>query len=362
MPAKTPVISDREKAGLRGPVRQCTEERTNPAVSGYPEMKFISTTEYDIEGKIAKITHINQDGSKWISSNSYDEQGRLVKTVSGKADAPADETIYHYDEKGRLNGYSGRGAMGSETTRFEYNEHSRKTRIVTSNEPASTNGPYAANSFVYSIEGSDLYYPVSQGGMVKTVYDENDWPIETQVYSAGGEMMQRLVRRYDAAGRPTETRVILGDITGLLPAEMKAQLMNEPGATQEMQRQLAELLGAQNEMVKTSYVYDPEGRLIEKRDQLGYNHETVTSFVYDGNGNKIKETSKTSGDANPPRSGHNAQNTTATADGSRQESEVTYTYKYDSYGNWTEQAMQSKSSPGGTFENAGLTRRTITNY
>jgi hypothetical protein len=65
-----------------------------------------------------------------------------VKTTFGKADAPAEETIYHYDDKGRLASYAGRGAIGSETTRFEYDEQGRKTRVVTSNVPASPAGPY----------------------------------------------------------------------------------------------------------------------------------------------------------------------------------------------------------------------------
>jgi hypothetical protein len=48
--------------------------------------------------------------------------------------------------------------------------------------------------------------------------------------------------------------------------------------------------------------------------------------------------------------------------GSPQESEITYRYKYESYGNWTEQAMQSKSRRDSAFENADICRRTITYY
>src|SRR5438128_774821 len=50
--SKDPRMSDREKAGLRGPVKRCTEERVTLAVGGYPEMKFSYTTEYDPGGKI----------------------------------------------------------------------------------------------------------------------------------------------------------------------------------------------------------------------------------------------------------------------------------------------------------------------
>lgn len=359
---KTPGISDLEKAGLRGPVRECTQESTTPGFAGHPETKYSNTAEYDTEGRVIKTVVFGQDGNKWISSRIYDEHGQLMKTSSGQADAPMNETIYHYDEKGRLSGYASPGAMGRETTRFEYDEKGRKTRVVTSNEPASTSGPYGATSFMYNGEGTDLYYPAPNGGSVRTLYDENDRPIETRIYSAEGQMLQRLFQSYDAAGRPSETKVVLGDITAILPAEMKAQLLAEPGAAQEMQRQLAQLLGAESEMFKTSYVYDPGGNLIEKRLHVGYNQETVTSFTYDGNGNKIREISKTFGDVNPPRNDAGVRAATAALDEGALGSEVTYSYKYDEYGNWTEQAAYSKLPPEGASGNATVCRRTIAYY
>ena len=359
---KSLAMSAREKAGLRGPVRECTEERTRPAFPGFPEAKFTNATEYDMEGRIVKTVAINPDGSKWISSNVYDDQGRLAKTISGKADGSVDETIYHYDEKGRLVDYTGRGATGSETTRFEYDQQGRKTRVVTSNVPASPAGPYGGTSMAYALEGLDLYHPVPQGGTVKTLYDESDRPVETQVYTAEAQMMQRLVQSYDAAGRPTETKVVLGDIAAVFPAEMKAQLLNEAGGAEELQRQVAQLFGGQGEMFKTSYVYDAQGRLTEKRVHVGYSQEMVTSYVYDNNGNKIKETSKTSGDANPPRNDGGVQVATADAAASTQDSEVTYIYKYDGYGNWTEQTTHSKPRPDGASENSAICLRTITYY
>src|ERR1700730_13959093 len=99
---KTPAISDREKAGLRGPVRDYTEETTTPAFAGHPETKYTSTSEYDTEGRVIKTIVSGQDGSKWISSRIYDVHGQLVKTTSGNADATMVETTYRYDEKGRL--------------------------------------------------------------------------------------------------------------------------------------------------------------------------------------------------------------------------------------------------------------------
>jgi hypothetical protein len=45
-------MSDREKAGLRGPVQQCTEERTTPAFENFPATSYVSINKYSPEGRI----------------------------------------------------------------------------------------------------------------------------------------------------------------------------------------------------------------------------------------------------------------------------------------------------------------------
>ena len=42
--------------------------------------------------------------------------------------------------------------------------------------------------------------------------------------------------------------------------------------------------------------------------------------------------------------------------------EGTYSYKYDGYGNWTEQTTHSKPRPDGASEDSAICRRTITYY
>jgi YD repeat-containing protein len=341
MPEKKPwPKSDRENAGLRGLVRQCTEERTTHAGPGFPEIKFSSTTEYDREGGILSSSHINSDGSKWTVTFFYDAQRRLLKTSSGQPDGPLEATTYLYDEVGRLVNVEGKNPL-NESTSFQYDEFGRKTRILKSNLPPSTQGAYGTTAMSYSLVGLDLYHPVPHGGMAKTLYDEGDRPIETQVYDADGHIIQRLVQSYNAAGQILETKVILEDIAAILPAELKTQLLAEPGAAEELKDQLAALLGAQSEMFKTSYIYDAEGRLTEKNDHLGYSQETVTKFVYDSHGNKVEEHTITSGDPNPQRSEPGSLDASAAA--SSRESEVSHIYKYDSHGNWIEQVVRSKS-------------------
>jgi len=355
---KTPAASAREKAGLRGPVRQCTEERTTPPSPGYPETKYARTTEYDAEGRVVKTVAINPDGSKWISANTYDEHGRLVKTTSGHENGPVDETTYQYDEKGRIVAYAEPGSR-NQTTRFEYDADGRKTRVVTSTLPSSPAGAYGETSMGVSVEaGEDLYYPTPLGGMVKTLYDKSDRPTELQVYVAEGQLLQRLVRNYDSAGRLVETKVVLENISAMVPADMAKELLNQPGAAEEVQRQLTQLLGAEREFYKITYTYDSEGRMTEKHDHLGHSQETATKFFYNNQGDKIEERRTTSGDPNPPDAAH----ASAAPHAMGVESSLAYVYKYDGYGNWIEQAMQSKSHPDGVSQDVGICRRTITYY
>jgi YD repeat-containing protein len=191
-------------------------------------------------------------------------------------------------------GYS-QPSSRNQVTRFEYSENGRKTRVATSTLQPSSDGPYGKDSMLLSLEfGEDLYYPTPLGGAVKTLYDENDRPTELQVYVAGGRLIERLVRTYDSAGRPVETKAVVEDISAMFPADFAKELLNQPGAEEELQRQLSELLGPQREFGKITYTYDSEGRVTEKHNNFGPT-EIVTKFIYNNQGDKIEERTTTSG-------------------------------------------------------------------
>jgi hypothetical protein len=83
-------ISDREEAGLRGPVKTCVEERTEPPDG----TKYSTTTEYSPDGRLLTTQHTGSDGTEWIKTQSYDADGRLTKTSWGKVGEPGDESLY----------------------------------------------------------------------------------------------------------------------------------------------------------------------------------------------------------------------------------------------------------------------------
>jgi YD repeat-containing protein len=359
---KVPTMSEREKAGLRGPIKQWTDEQVMPAVKGFPERLFSYTTEYDPDGKILSVSNLNSDGSTWLVAYTYDAQGRLLKTSSGRPGGPTEETIYTYDEKGRLAEIKGNG-RSNESMRFEYDDQGRKTRIVTSNAKPTARGAEAAQGMSVSLDRGDLYYPAPAGGTVKTLYDERDQATESQVYDADGQLTTRLVRTYDTEGRLTETKMVMENVEFMLTAEMREQMSAESGAMQELKQQFAQLGGGPQGMFRSSYTYDAEGRVTEKRDHVGASQETVTKISYNEHGDKMEEHSRTSGDPNAPEGiPGNEGALNAPAAGVPEETEVSFIYQYDSFGNWTEQTVLVRSHPHETFTQSSSSHRTITYY
>jgi YD repeat-containing protein len=231
-----PTMSDREKAGLRGPVEQCFEETITPPGPDYPESRFASTINYDRVGRRLHFSSTLTNGSKSMASYTYDSRGHLLKTTSSEPSGPVIETNYTntFDEKGRLIGISGDGEQSST---FQYNDQGRKTQIVTSELKLSPSGTDPRPASMISIENDDLYWPPPVGGHVKTFFNERDQPTETQVYGTNGHLTSRMVRRYDAEGRVAESNFVVENIIeSIVPAEDLEQLMADPAATEEMNK------------------------------------------------------------------------------------------------------------------------------
>ena len=119
-------MSDRDKAGLRGPVKTVLDEQTFSGADGQ-QLLTTTTTHYAPDGRILEVRTGNPDGSEWVTSYSYHSDGRLLKTVSGKVNsAPSSETTYSYDEAGRLVGLK---PGDKNRIRYEYDDKGRKSFI-----------------------------------------------------------------------------------------------------------------------------------------------------------------------------------------------------------------------------------------
>jgi YD repeat-containing protein len=232
-PAKPPMLSDREKAGLHGPVEECTVESTTSPGPNSRAWRMVTTTKYDPDGRMYQSGYVNNDGSKGMGTLTYDAQGHLLSAVGESKDGVS-ATIYNYDAQGRLIGITGER---DRSTTFEYDEQGRKTRIVKSDQDASSSGANHGG-FGVSIEkeNTDLLLFPPAGATVKTSFDENDQPIEAVVYAANGDVMSRVTRAYDAKGRVTESSAVIESFNNFLPPKERARLAADPAASEELDR------------------------------------------------------------------------------------------------------------------------------
>ena len=98
------LMTDRDKAGLRGPVKTVLNERSFSGADGQ-QFLMSTMTEYAPDGRILEQRIGNSAGSIWVTSYTYYADGRLLNTVSGKARSAADsQTTYLYDDARRLVG------------------------------------------------------------------------------------------------------------------------------------------------------------------------------------------------------------------------------------------------------------------
>ena len=179
-------MSDREKAGLHGPVRTCVDETIDPRGG-----KSTITTEYGPDGRLLISRRTYSDGSEWIRTQTYDSGGRVAKIVSGKIDEIGVESLYSCDESGRLLTLTNHPQKGGRID-FQYDDHGLKTTIQSFDPEtlhrAQSTG-YVGSPWDAAIHAG-VGVPV--GGKIVTTYDESDRPTEVQIRDEVEQVVSRM--------------------------------------------------------------------------------------------------------------------------------------------------------------------------
>jgi YD repeat-containing protein len=360
---KVTPLSDREKRGLRGPVKSCGEEHTYLGTTireGRQQLgvKSWNMTEYDLEGRVVSTRWSNSDGSEFVTQYTYDLSGRLLKMSQGNETEKLAETVYSYGDDGRLLKVTNSRTADNPVV-FRYDDHGSKTKVQASR--AADYRPNLASNADALFESADTPPNLPGGGTATTIYDEQDRPVEVQVRDANGELVSRALRTYDAEGRVAEEKDVLQSPEMLIPAEQRAKILQaarEQGEPPEevlkqLRAQLTTLMGGQSGVVSVSHEYDSQGRIKQTRRRV-FNREQQIDITYNQQGDKLLEITR--------ESALFGENPDATAPLRPTYSEVRYSYKYDERGNWTEQAVSYRSSPDDTFGPPTVTTRTLTHY
>ncbi len=214
------MISDREKAGLRGPVRSVEDERTYPAVTASdgtfdPELKSWMKTEYDRDGRISAMW--GRDSSRehglgatiYVTRYTYTASGQLERMKREKGGDADGETVYRYDDRGRLESITNSKDPGNPIA-FHYDAEGRKSKVAIAKPVEAPEGVGERMAISYSPEylfdagsGSPS---LPDGGSAETLYDDHDRPTEVQTRDAGGEIVFRMLRVYDDQGHVLEEK------------------------------------------------------------------------------------------------------------------------------------------------------------
>src|ERR1700737_3518326 len=272
-------MSDRDKAGLRGPVKTVLDEQTFSGADGQ-QLLTTTTTHYAPDGRILEVRTGNPDGSEWVTSYTYHSDGRLLKTVSGKVgSAASSETTYSYDKAQRLVGVK---SGDKNQIRYQYDEKGRKSVIESyDSKPLPPNMAYAPHW-----EGTDLGFAPYPGGTLTTSYNEQGVATGAELHNADGTLLGHIVRKFDAGGRVIAEEQAADAPQVNLPEELQSNLNPE-----QMKSVGAMIAGMQNSVI--SYSYDAQGRVTERHRSGRVFVEQVTVTTYNDHGDKASERQST---------------------------------------------------------------------
>jgi YD repeat-containing protein len=114
-------VSDREAAGLRGPVAVCETEQL--------ERGIVTRESFRRDGKLTERWHRNRGRSEWTMVRQYDADRRILEE---KRTGPSPQTMaYRYDAKGRLARVDVRSPDGAERVQESYLYYDDQTSVVT---------------------------------------------------------------------------------------------------------------------------------------------------------------------------------------------------------------------------------------
>lgn len=190
-------MSDRDKAGLRGPVRIVISEQTFSLADG-KQVVTTNISEYARDGRKLEERWVNSNGPEWVTKYSYHSDGRLSKIQSGNAgSAPDSETKYLYDDARKLVGMQSGDKVQA---RYHYDEAGQKSLTVTFEAMRlAPNTAYASHW-----EGTDLGFAEYLGGTLTTFYNEHDVATGAEFRDLEGKLVGHIVRKFDRDGRVTE--------------------------------------------------------------------------------------------------------------------------------------------------------------
>lgn len=291
-------ISDRELAGLRGPVALCETEQLKRG--------FVTKESFRRDGQWTERWHRNPDGSEWTIVRRYDPDGRLIEEE--QTGPPAQTLAYSYDAEGRLARIDVRLPDGTERVQESFLYRDDQTSAIT----LYIDPPLREKKVVVSVE-SMLHMSID-AVCIMTIRDSGKKLIKKVLYDADGRVIRRVLFRYDGDGRLVEEGEI--DFGDHLRADMR-----------------------------NSFRYDAEGHCIETDSYWGEFGGQRKTRSYNERGDLKEERVE-------PLPGRVVLH-------ERVPWSAHYDYEYDAHGNWTSRTEQVQRLDSGAPIRSEVTRRKL---
>ncbi len=345
---------------LRGAVKQCVEETTFVGTEGTPAQTRSITRTFSPAGQLIEDRMTQSNSPDFVTHYSYDAVGRLIHRSSGDSGRGL---AYHYDDRGKLISVTSEAKWPPSTT-YEYNgDHLARMVEHWPEIPREPNTAFAAMPW----EKGDVPFPPPSGGTVTTLYDEKERPTGAEVRDADDVLIRRIVRHYDEQGHIAGDELTSED-TNTITLPLPKELPDEFAKMNELQlKAMSRFMNQALIDSKSSYKYDANGRVIEKRVVGGMFAEQVTTLRYNDHGDITDEISDKVMDPNFGREFGMDDQGNMVPQGppqvvSPQHSEGHYEFEYDAQGNWTKKTSAWRSDKNTEFKQLSVTRRTITYY
>jgi hypothetical protein len=341
--------TDREKHGLRGPVRSVHVETAQfEEQDGQVAEKpwFSHTTTFNRGGWLTEQINRNPDGSEWRTVSDYSDSCKLLVTRTyDPSGALSGEVRYIYDDEGRLVAEQHVTQDGEVTTptTYAYDGGGGKIKVQELDFPGGA-------GVLIGIEGTSTSVSAGEAKRIETRYGDRGEAVEVKVFNYAGSLVSRVEITRDARGNPLEETQYVGDVVPFGPCASDSCPTEEMAALTEEQKEefaaeVARLFSPGTAMSKHTHKYDAEGRLIESKLTMMGMEASRQTFAYDEAGNKSEEVS------------YNEDRTLG--------SKAIFTRDYDEHGNWTKELVSTASSWDAEFglsTPVHVTRRTITYY
>jgi YD repeat-containing protein len=310
-------MTDREKNGLKGPVKTCAGA--------------ITRWSYRPDGSLAEVQHRNPDGSEWTTVYLYDEAGRLSEARSEWG-----VLTYHYTPRGELDRITSGERVVESRGRDERGRRTR-TRYVDAPPGGAT---------AYQVEGTDSAYMAEGAAAITTNYDDRGQPVETLFHDAEQRLVNRVELVYDEAGRLIEEAQ-----HPALPAGLLEKLGPE-----QIEAVQALFVG----LWKRRHRYDVDSHRVETTTDFGPLGGERMTLAYNEHGDEVERILvEFTRELSLDEKGRPVEPEQPPAE---RRSEIRLEYQYDEHGNWTEQAVSSRQKPDEAFTVTNTERRTVAYY